>query len=67
MQSKAEIKFRAKYPNARLERGVVIPYIVYAGDYMCAGGFTPREAFAEAVELDAGGYITPDASEVHIG
>ncbi len=63
-QSKAEIEFRAKYPNARLERGAVIPYVVYAGDYLCACGFTPRHAFAEAVELDAGGYITPAAREV---
>lgn len=61
-QSKAEIEFRAKYPNARLLRTAFIPYAVYAGDYFCAGGFTPREAFAEALELDAGGYITPDAT-----
>ena len=63
-QSRAEIQFRAKYPNARLERGDVIPYVVFAGDYLCEGGFTPRDAFLEAVELDEAGYITPDAKEV---
>jgi hypothetical protein len=64
-QSKAEQEFRAKYPfaNLRPTGREFCPYAVYAGDYLCAEGATPREAFSLALAYERDRLITPDPEE----
>jgi hypothetical protein len=67
-QTKAEIAFRARYPNARVFVGRVVlirsRYTILAGDYLCAEGPTVALAFREALRQDDAGNIKPDPSEV---
>jgi len=66
-QSKAEIAFRDKYPNARVFDCRVFfrcRYTIFAGDYLCAEGPTVALASREALRQEEAGNIKPDPTEV---
>lgn len=70
--SKAELAFREKYPNTRVESVPShIPgltrYRVFAGDYLCAESVSRAFAFSTALHDAEDGIITPDPHEVSVG